>query len=159
MYENVDREDPIFTDYMTLLRNVPIIRDDQYDFLERPFFASFITCAAPLAVEYWRTETDEQRLYSALEGRVRKIVQCAIVERFTNIVLGAFGCGAFGNTPQDVAAMFRDVLIKENLRSHFRKIVFAIYSNPAKEDNQQIFRGVLLGQTPPEKVDKVEGEN
>jgi uncharacterized protein (TIGR02452 family) len=155
MYANVDFRDPIFTDYMTLIRNVPIIRDDEYDFLEKPFFGSFITCAAPLAFQYWAHETDGKRLYDALEGRIRKIVKCAIAARFTNIVLGAFGCGAFGNSSQDVAAMFRDVLIKENLRSHFRKIIFAIYSPPSEENKREIFSEALLGQRDTEKAEEV----
>jgi uncharacterized protein (TIGR02452 family) len=143
MYEKVDPNDPLFTDYMNLLRNVPIIRDDQYDFLEKPFFASFITCAAPLAFRYWQIESNGERLYSALQGRIRKIVQCAIAGGFTNIVLGAFGCGAFANKSEDVAQMFREVLIKEGLRRHFRKIVFAIYSGSDEDNKMEIFNEAL----------------
>jgi uncharacterized protein (TIGR02452 family) len=130
MYVKVAENDGLYTDYMSLIRDVPIIRDDQYEFLEKPFLASFITCAAPIAFMYQEVSSDERRLYNALEVRIRKIVQCAIVGGFTNVVLGAFGCGAFGNSTENVAAMFKKVLIDENLKSYFRKIVFAIYTPP-----------------------------
>jgi uncharacterized protein (TIGR02452 family) len=111
MYENYRRNRWLFTDYMSLVRDVPIFRDDEYDFLERPFFASFITCAAPVASKYLSGKGDPKQLYTVLETRVKKIVQCAIQNGFTNAVFGAFGAGAFGNNSKDVAMVFRKVLI------------------------------------------------
>jgi uncharacterized protein (TIGR02452 family) len=143
MYEEAKKNHFLYTDFMSLIKDVPIIRDDAYVFLEHPFVASFITCAAPVAFEFRRVCKDPQLLYQTLENRIRKIVLCAIDGGFRNIVLGAFGCGAFGNRPEDVAAMFQTVLIKEGLGAHFGKIVFAIYSG--KSDRKQaIFRKALL---------------
>jgi uncharacterized protein (TIGR02452 family) len=126
MYDEATENDGLYTDYMTVIRGVPIFRDDEYEFLEKPFRASFITCAAPVAFQYLRISDDTERLYRVLEARIRKIVQCAVAEGFTGIILGAFGCGAFGNKTEDVATMFRDVLIKEGMKDYFKKIVFAI---------------------------------
>jgi uncharacterized protein (TIGR02452 family) len=142
MYEEVEANDELYTDYMSVIPNGPIFRDDQYDFIEQPFVASFITCAAPVAFRYFRISDDKERLHNVLEVRIRKIILCAIAHKFTSIILGAFGCGAFGNSSEDVAALFKKVLIEEGLRLHFQTIVFAIYSR--ESDKEAIFREGLL---------------
>jgi uncharacterized protein (TIGR02452 family) len=142
MSTEIKINDHLYTDYMSVIPNVPIIRDDKYDFLEQPFSASFIACAAPNAFEYSKISEDQNRLHSTLKVRIRKIVLCAIAHQFTSIVLGAFGCGTFRNSPNDVAAIFRQILIEEGLRSHFHTIVFALYA-PTRE-NEEIFRAELL---------------
>jgi uncharacterized protein (TIGR02452 family) len=144
MYEEVETNDELYTDSMSVIHDVPIFRDDEYNFLEQPFFANFVTCAAPIAFRYHNISDDEQRLYNVFEGRIRKIVLCAIAEGFTSIVLGAFGCGAFRNKTEDAAAMFRKVLIEEGLRSHFQKIVFADYSPDKRKI--AIFTEALLSE-------------
>ena len=42
------------------------------------------------------------------------------------IILGAFGCGAYGNPPEDVAMCFHDVLNEPNYKNKISRIVFAI---------------------------------
>lgn len=123
MYDNAIL-DPIFTDYMILSQNVPVFRGDDYEFLENPFPADFITCAAPYAYGV----KNRERSNNALEIRTRKVIMCAIENGYDAIVLGAFGCGAFGNSIHDFAKMVRKILIEEGLRFYFKKITFAIYS-------------------------------
>jgi uncharacterized protein (TIGR02452 family) len=143
MYEEDKKNHCLYTDCMSLIKNVPIIRDDAYVFLEHPFVASFITCAAPIGFECRRVCKDPPLLFQTPENRIRKIVLCAINGGFRNIVLGAFGCGAFGNRPEDVAAMSETILIKEGLGAHFGTIVFAIYGGKS-DPKQGIFRKALL---------------
>jgi len=46
------------------------------------------------------------------------------------LVLGAWGCGAFGNDPNVVAGHFRTALLDDELGRCFDKVVFAIYGRP-----------------------------
>ena len=43
-----------------------------------------------------------------------------------SIVLGAWGCGAFGNAPAVVASFFAEVMAEPSLQGLYRKVVFAI---------------------------------
>lgn len=42
------------------------------------------------------------------------------------LVLGAFGCGAYGNPPSQMAALFKEVLERDEYKYLYDKIVFAI---------------------------------
>ncbi len=45
------------------------------------------------------------------------------------LILGAFGCGAFGNPPKVVAKAFREVLEERRYHTAFQRVVFAIKSS------------------------------
>jgi uncharacterized protein (TIGR02452 family) len=55
------------------------------------------------------------------------------------LVLSAFGCGAFRNTPAHVAALFREVFRETEFIRQFRLIVFAILDdhNSGREHNPE----------------------
>ena len=124
MYSAASHDDVLFTDTMILSPDVPCIRDDPCVFLDEPFNASFITCAAPYAYDY---HGDPEILRQTLETRIRKIVLCGVEHGYEAIILGAFGCGAFGNSIKDVAQIFRKVLFDEGLRYRFAKVTFAVF--------------------------------
>lgn len=44
-----------------------------------------------------------------------------------NLILGAWGCGAFGNNPNDVASDFKTVLVDEHYGKFFDEVCFAVY--------------------------------
>lgn len=115
MYDNAVM-DPVFTDYMILTHDVPVFRGDDYEFLESPFPADFISCAAPYAYG----ARDPKRCVEALENRTRKIIKCAIENGYDAIILGAFGCGAFGNSVEEFSKSLKKILIDEGLRFYFR---------------------------------------
>lgn len=50
-----------------------------------------------------------------------------------NLILGAWGCGAFGNKPDDVSGYFKKVITDEGYGRLFDNICFAIYG---KEDGR-----------------------
>ena len=61
---------------------------------------------------------------------------------YKTLVLGAWGCGAFGNKPEDVAGYFKQVIVQEEYGKCFDEICFAIYG---REDGENIttFREIL----------------
>lgn len=46
------------------------------------------------------------------------------------LILGAFGCGEFGNDPQMVAKIFKQVLDRSEFKGVFEEIYFDIMKNP-----------------------------
>ena len=63
---------------------------------------------------------------TAVAKRVRAVLHAAALSGRSNLVLGAFGCGAFGNPPRPVAAIIREQLAVPQFRGAFRAVVFAV---------------------------------
>lgn len=75
---------------------------------------------------------------------VRNILEAARAREVRNVILGAIGCGAFGNDPTRVAEVFDQVLNREDYRHLFNQIVFAILvSRPQDQRNIEAFRQVF----------------
>ena len=62
------------------------------------------------------------------------------------LVLGALGCGAFGNPPEEVAACWLEVLRDDEFGGGWwREIWFAVFDG-RNEGNFEVFERVLGGQ-------------
>ena len=59
-----------------------------------------------------------------MAARIRLLLSAAHASGFDALVLGAWGCGAFGNPPHDVAQVFREALAAHG--AAFRDVAFAI---------------------------------
>ena len=57
------------------------------------------------------------------------------------LILGAFGCGAFQNDPEAVAAAYRDALAEYG--KYFDEIEFAVYCRGYETGNYDAFRRIL----------------
>ena len=75
--------------------------------------------------------------------RIRSVLNAAVVSGHSNLVLGAFGCGAFGNPTQPVAHIFRRTLESDEFRGAFQTILFAII-DPLGTGNLRPFRDEML---------------
>lgn len=117
------------SDYMLLSPEVCVFRDEHCELLEKPFTAAVITLPAPnrhgaamLASKKLVAET--------MTRRIRIMLRIAAKHGYKNPVLGAWGCGAFGNSAEDVSGYFKNVLIDEEYGRCFDRAVFAIYGKP-----------------------------
>ena len=63
----------------------------------------------------------------------------AAAERCQALVLGAWGCGAFGNDPVKVSALFYKALYEERLAFFFKEIVFAVLDHSDDQRNYNAF--------------------
>ena len=76
------------------------------------------------------------------EQRACKILSAAALHGAEVVILGAFGCGAFCNPPEVVAAAYRRVL--PEFSHAFRAIEFAVYCPPSQpSENFRVFREIL----------------
>ena len=60
------------------------------------------------------------------KDKIRLMLSMAIKNNIDNIILGAWGCGVFGNEPDKMAKMFKDVL-DEGYK--FNNVIFAIIND------------------------------
>jgi uncharacterized protein (TIGR02452 family) len=121
MYEaHRKRLRPDFTDWAIYSPDVPVFRKDDGTELDRPWLLSFITCAAPVASRIGQPESGD-----LLQRRIHRVLAIAQAFGYSTLVLGAWGCGAFGNDPRRTAMDFRQAL-ENDFRGAFSDIVFAI---------------------------------
>lgn len=120
------QQDPIYTDYIIYSPDVPVFRTDAGDWLEMPYVCSFITSAAVNA--YALLETNPARcpeIPKVMKGRIDRVLTVAALHQRDVLILGAWGCGAFGNDSHQIASLFHEALVGK-FRGVFSSIVFAI---------------------------------
>jgi len=114
---------PIYSDYMIYSNNVPVFRNDQGNLLDEFIEASFITSPA-VNRTFAKFMMSGKKINRIMERGIIKILSVAMKEDPEVIVLGAFGCGVFGNNREVILPMFEAAInkyIPENI-----KVVFAI---------------------------------
>ena len=118
------------SDAIILTPNVEIIRDINGELLDESMIVSVMTCAAPMLAQGMERINDEQ--YKELfYNRICGMLKCAAYWGYQVLVLGAFGCGAFGNDAKVVSDLFYKAL-KEfdydgmKVEDFFRRIDFAV---------------------------------
>ncbi len=106
-----------------------MFRKDDGAELDQPWLLSFITCAAPVASKIGQPEAGD-----LLQKRIHRVLAIALAFGYATLVLGAWGCGAFGNDTQRTAVDFRQAL-ENDFRGAFSDIVFAITDWFPSEDS------------------------
>ena len=130
------------SDYMLLSPQVCVFRDEECRLLKKPFSVSVITAPAPnrRGTAMFASET---RIAETFTRRIEILCKIAAVNGYKNLVLGAWGCGAFGNNAQKVAEYFRIVLLDLGYAKCFNNICFAIYGD-AKSPNYMAFKNIFF---------------
>ena len=113
----------LYSDAMIYSPDVPVFRDDEHGLLATPYHATFITSAAPLAKHL--SPPEMAQLPQILRQRILKILSVAQAHGHDSLVLGAWGCGAFGNDGHQMAALFHQAL-HQDFQGAFKEVTFAI---------------------------------
>ena len=121
--------------------NVTVFRMSEKDDckpLESTFSVDVVSCAAikkPLVIKGiiapWVKDT--------LMSKIRQIFDASITNGNDSLVLGAFGCGAYGTPPNQMAELFKKVIENEKYKNAFKEIIFAIIEdkNAYREHNPE----------------------
>jgi uncharacterized protein (TIGR02452 family) len=115
-------DDAFYTNGILYSPNVPFFRDEHSLFLEQPFPLSIISSPAPNV--NGMKNVDEKVLLKTLHNRAIRILEVAHANGHKNIILGAWGCGAFGNSSKIVADVFKSALLHV---PYFEHVTFAVY--------------------------------
>ena len=138
MYEHHrERELPDSTDWAILSPAVPVFRRDDGSTLPEPWLLDVVTCAAPFA-----PALGQPRAGDLLERRIHRVLAIARAYGHRSLVLGAWGCGAFGNDPVRTAEDFRTAL-EGPFHGAFVHVVFAIADWSAERRFLGPFRDVF----------------
>ena len=116
----------VYTDHLIWSPSVPFFRVEADALLDRPFSSSVITCPAPNARALAR-DWDPLAYEARLRRRAGKILAVARAREHRTLLLGAWGCGAFRNDPEQVADAFATWLAESRFAKAFERIVFAVW--------------------------------
>ena len=126
--ENRANESVLYTDNIIYSPDVPWFRTRSREAPDVMFLASVITAPAPNAsVALQRDPGSSPDIEVTLRRRAGMVLAVAAHHRHRNLLLGAWGCGVFRNTPSQVADAFGVWLASERFAGLFDRVVFAIY--------------------------------
>ena len=100
---------PDYTDVMIYSENVPVIRDDRGELLGTPLSCDFITCPA-VNRSFAKFMMSGKRIDRIMRTRIKRIITLALIRKPDLLVLGAFGCGMFGNKREKVLPVFEEMI-------------------------------------------------
>lgn len=131
--------------------DVTVFKDGKYEWLHNPYQTAFISVAAMNVNRALRQGENilvdgrlSDRAVAITKNKIRTIYRIGILHGHDSLVLGAWGCGAFGNPPEQMAQLFIDVLNEDEFRGRYKDIRFAIIEDHnSKGRNYQTFKNVI----------------
>lgn len=136
---------PYYSDYMLYSPTVLVYKNSLFgDVMSAPFECGVITAAAVNVTRAVNTDVYEQSIGDKeMMHRICKIFDIAIVNNVKNLVLGAWGCGVFGNEPETIASYFKKAL-EDGYKHYFDNVSFAVLDKRADTPLYTAFSKVLL---------------
>lgn len=106
-------------------------------------YCDIITCAAPnrTAAKRYKNISDET-INSHMVDRIDHVLFAAYDNNVETLILGAFGCGVFGNDPHTVASIFKKLLTTK-YEGCFETVIFAIPSGENYDKFKEVFYNEL----------------
>lgn len=131
------------SDAVIITPKVEIIRDEDGNLLEDSVVVSVMTCAAPMVtygLEGLSVTQYLDMIYNRIVGMLKVAAHCG----YRRLVLGAFGCGAFGNDAHIVSDIFADAIREfefcgQNADALFDRIDFAVLDHTEEQYNFKEF--------------------
>lgn len=136
---------PFYSDRLIHSPAVPVFRDDAGGWLAEPYEVGSLSCAAPNAGVIARRSPDRSaEVPGVLRRRAERVLQVAAAQGYASLVLGAWGCGVFGNRPRDVAEAFAAALgTGGRYAGAFGRVVFAVLDRREPSPVRAPFEEVL----------------
>ena len=116
----------LYTDYAIFSPEVPFFKTHGTgEFLKDPFVVSVITAPAPNSGPFLRNEPDSaDELRETFLRRWKNVLRIARDQNISHLLLGAWGCGAFGGDPAMASETAREAIRTDG--AGISEIVFAI---------------------------------
>jgi len=129
MYEyNRQHKSLLYSEHMIYSPDVPVFRDDAGRLLERPYPLSIITSPAVNAGAVRKNQPEYiSQIEPTMLNRIQKVLLLAFANGHQTLILGAWGCGVFGNEPEIIAKLFASHLYEGGqFHKRFKRIIFAV---------------------------------
>jgi uncharacterized protein (TIGR02452 family) len=141
---NRNQSSLLYTDYAIFSPYVPFFKTrGTGQLLSKPFFVSVITAPAPNSGPFLRGESGSvDELRRTFLRRWCNVLRIARDQSITRLLLGAWGCGAFGGDPTMASRTAKEAIHSDGVG--IDEIVFAIPgSGRQSKDNLEAFRSTF----------------
>ena len=130
-------------------KGITIFRDNEekgYALIDDPWRVNMVAVAG---INHPALTRDGHLINQMSEGnrnKIRTILRIAYLNGQKHLVLGALGCGAFGNPPQDIANLFKEELFGKEFNGAFESVHFAIKvdHNDPRNVNYNTFKETFI---------------
>ena len=147
MYQiNKNFKSALYTDNIIYSPKVPVFRDDNGNLLDFHYLLSIITSPAVNAGAVLKSQgkISKEEIKNIMLERAKKVLAIAVINNHRNIILGAWGCGVFQNSPRDIAEIFYEHLVSnDRFKNYFDLVVFAILDRSEQLNIIQSFKNVF----------------
>lgn len=129
-----------------ILPDVVFFKNDQHEYLEKPITSNVIVAAA-VNQNSWRnklTSLPYHIIYEQMKLKIESILAVAALTENDALVLGAFGCGEYGNDPSMIAEIMKNALNDFRWKYAFKEVWIAIPDT----NKRNIFEATFLNKTP-----------
>ena len=131
------------SDALIITPQVEIIRDDKGELLDETVIVAVLTCAAPM-ITYGKEGLTEEAYQTMVFNRIMGMLKCAAYFGYENLVLGAWGCGAFRNGAHVFSDLFYKALTELDAnglgeKDLFCRIDFAVLDRTPEKYNYSEF--------------------
>jgi uncharacterized protein (TIGR02452 family) len=151
---NKNLKSSLYTNHIILSPYVPVFKDDDGNPLNNPYLVSVLTVPAVNINSLKGRDAnllmgpDENQyggeVYHTMGYRMASLLALAHFSWYNTLVLGAWGCGAFGNDPKLIAELFQGNL-QNKFRGVFKRIVFAVFDTSEEQDVYKAFAERFAG--------------
>lgn len=119
----------LYTNHFLTIENVCVFKQESGDYLENPIAIHVVSVPAPnkTVTKTYEGHVTNSDIKQVLRLRIDNTLQAFMEMGSEHIILGAFGCGVFGNSPTDVAKIFRQ-LLNTKYKGCFKSITFSVIS-------------------------------
>ena len=111
--------------------------------MDETVIVAVLTCAAPM-ISYGLEGMSEMEYQGMFYNRIVGVLKCAAYFGYEDLVLGAWGCGAFGNDAAVVSDLFYKALTEQihnvgQITDLFHNVIFAVRSRDEESYNFKEF--------------------
>lgn len=119
----------LYSDHMIWSPEVPVFKDENGNTTDSVLCVSIITSAAVNARQVQQNDPESiNMIEQVMQTRIDKLLALCATKKHPVLILGAWGCGVFGNNPDMIAGLFHEALTGK-FSGCFKRIVFAVKTN------------------------------
>jgi len=134
--ENRKNRSMMYLDYAIFSPGVIFFRDEKACLLEEPQTASVLTLPAVNMGQVLLKNENVEVAKKVMRHRMELCLEIFRHEQVKQLILGAYGCGVFRNSPQDIAGWWKE-LLDSGYGKEFELIHYAVLDN---SKNQECFK-------------------
>lgn len=137
--ENRKNRSMMYLDYAIFSPDVVFFRDERFDLLEEPQITSVLTLPAVNMGQVILKKEDVSQAKNVMRHRMELCMEIFRQEKVRQIILGAYGCGVFRNSPTEVANWWSE-LLDSGYDKEFDVIHFAVLDHSEQQECYKAFR-------------------